>query len=263
MKHLLLLFGLLAATAAMAQPKKVLFVMSAARELPLGKGKTYTETGVFLSEFYLAWKALADSGYVLHIATPNGLVATIDKESYKPKYWKGKTYLIEEGGRFVQQDERFLHPMTLEQALARTDDYAGIVVPGGQGLMVDLVRDTLMTRLLQRFAADGRCIGLICHAPALLLSLPKDAHPFKGYRVNSVTATEEWFIERFIMKGKPALRKIGKRLREHGLVYTKRGPARNFAVRDRNLVSSQNPYSNEAFNRAFGAALRETLLLRP
>jgi len=42
--------------------KRLLFVMSAAKELPLKNGKTY-KTGVFLSEFYPAYKALVKLGY--------------------------------------------------------------------------------------------------------------------------------------------------------------------------------------------------------
>ena len=74
--------------------------------------------------------------------------------------------------------------------------------------------------------------------------------------MNAVTGTEEWFIERFVMKGKPRVRKIGKQLKKQGFVYRKARPAKNFAVRDRYLVTSQNPFSNEAFTKLYGEALQ-------
>ena len=59
------------------------------------------------------------------------------------------------------------------------------------------------------------------------------------------------------MKGKPLNRKIGKQLKKMGFQYKKGSPAKNFAVRDRLLVTSQNPFSNEAFGRLFIEALKE------
>ncbi|HEX8576262.1 MAG TPA: hypothetical protein VF677_08215, partial [Flavobacterium sp.] len=139
MKKTLILLSVLLNTVINAQEKRILFVMSAAKELPLKNGKTYTNTGVFLSEFYLAYKDLVDLGYSIDFATPNGVVSSIDKESYKEKYWKGRENLIPEGTMFIKNDPKFNRPINLKQALQNTKDYSGLVVPGGQGLMVDLI----------------------------------------------------------------------------------------------------------------------------
>lgn len=248
--------GLLAAGLVHAQ-KKVLFVMSAADELPLKKGKSYKNTGVFLSEFYLAYKAVLQLGYEVEFATPGGQASHIDKESFDKKYWKGQEQMIAEATRFVQTDEAYRHPIPLQQALARVAQYAGLVVPGGQGLMVDLLYDSTMKQLLVGFAERKKCIGLICHAPALLTALGPAGHPLQGYRVNAVSGLEEWFIESFVMKGRPQVRKIGKQLKRNGYIYRKAGPAKNFAVKDRLLVTSQNPFSHQAFGQLFQAALLE------
>ena len=71
-----------------AQNNKILFVMSAADTLQLNNGKKLRQTGVFLNEFYLAYKSVTEAGYTVDFATPNGIVATIDKESINDKYWK-------------------------------------------------------------------------------------------------------------------------------------------------------------------------------
>ena len=240
-----------------AQSKKVIFIMSAAKELQLKNGKSYPETGVFLSEFYLAYKEIVDLGYEVDFATPNGITSSIDKESYNAKYWGKKDTLINEATEFVKQNPKFNKPLTLEQTLANIDSYQGMVIPGGQGLMVDLFYDPNISKILKDFSQKGKAIGLICHAPALILSIPKQENPFIGYKVNSVTGLEEFFIENFVMKGKPKNRKISKQLKKLGLKYKKGKPAGNFAVRDRELITSQNPYSNEAFNKLYLEALKE------
>jgi putative intracellular protease/amidase len=254
----LMIVALLMTTHSLqAQQKKVLFIMSAAKELKLKNGKSYTETGVFLSEFYLAYKEILNAGYEVDFATPNAVVASIDKESYKKKYWGKKDTLITEATEFVKQNPKFNKPLTLEQAIAGINNYTGMVIPGGQGLMVDLFYDPNVSNMLKDFSKKGKPLGLICHAPALILAMPKEENPFIGYKVNSVTGLEEFFIENFVMKGQPQNRKIAKQLKKLGLKYKKGKPAGNFAVRDRELITSQNPYSNEAFNKLYVEALKE------
>jgi putative intracellular protease/amidase len=253
----LLLVTLLLNQAVAAKEKKVLFVMSAATELRLQNGKSYSQTGVFLNEFYLAYKAIKEAGYPVDFATPGGIVPKIDQESYSDKYWKGKETLKAEAIRFVQQDKAFNQPVWLEDGLGDLASYAGLVVPGGQGLMVDLINHPRVAQLLKSFSGEGKAVGLICHAPALLLAIPEAGNPFTGYRVNAVTGFEEFYIEKFVMKGKPYNRKIGKQLKRQGLNYTKGGPGKNFAVRDRELITSQNPFSNEAFTKLYLEALSE------
>jgi putative intracellular protease/amidase len=256
-KLTIIILSLIASLTTQAQEKKVIFIMSAAKELKLNYGKTYPETGVFLSEFYLAYKEIVNLGYDVDFATPKGVVSSIDKESYNKKYWKSRDTLIAEATEFIKQNPKFNKPLTLEQALENMNSYKGMVIPGGQGLMVDLFYDPNISKILKNFSQKGKSIGLICHAPALILSIPKEENPFVGYEVNSVTGLEEFFIENFVMKGKPKNRKIAKQLKKLGLKYVKGKPAGNFAVRDRELVTSQNPYSNEAFNKLYLEALKE------
>jgi uncharacterized membrane protein YciS (DUF1049 family) len=52
-RPIVILAALLVSLTVNAQNKKVIFIMSAAKELKLKNRKTYPETGVFLSEFYL------------------------------------------------------------------------------------------------------------------------------------------------------------------------------------------------------------------
>lgn len=237
--------------------QKVVFVMSAADTLTLSEGRKMRQTGVFLNELYVALRAVRQAGYEVAFATPGGVPATTDLESLDPKYWKKHPEWREEAMRFVAQDSGFRRPMRLETLLADADAYAGLVIPGGQGLMVDLFYEPLIPQLLSHFGRAGKPVGLICHAPALLLTLPA-GHPFEGFQVNAVSGAEEWFIERLIMKGRPANRKIGRQLRQKGFRYRSKRPAADYALRDRSLITSQNPFSGDSFNRLYLQALQQT-----
>ena len=145
---LLLIALLIKSITVQAQTKKVLFVMSAAKELRLENGKIYPETGVFLSEFYLVYKDIVNLGYEIEFATPNGIMSSIEKESYDKKYWGKRDTLISEAGNFVRHDKKFDNSLTLEQAFENIHTYSGMVIPGGQGLMVDLFYDHNIPKIL-------------------------------------------------------------------------------------------------------------------
>lgn len=104
---------------------------------------------------------------------------------------------------------------------------------------------------------DRKPTGLICHAPRLLPNISKEENPYIGYKVSAVSRLEEFVIERFVIKGKPASRKIGKRLRKLELKYHRGFPKANFAIKDRNLVTSQNPFSSSAFSELHLQTLAE------
>ncbi|PJZ84526.1 type 1 glutamine amidotransferase domain-containing protein [Leptospira harrisiae] len=248
---------------ANSEPKpKVLIVMSAADIILLDENQNHP-TGVFLNELFHPAIRLYQSGFALEFATPNGKKVTLDPESLKDKYWNSKEEK-EEAIRFLSSLPSFQKPISLELAIKNNQSYMGLLIPGGQGLMTDLLYDPNLTILLLKFQEQQKTIGLVCHAPALLLTLPSrfkgEGFLFQGYRVNSVTKIEEWFIETFVMNGKPKVRKISELLRERGMLYESSiFPASGFAIRDRNLVTSQNPFSGEEFTKLYLDALKDSL----
>lgn len=237
--------------------KRIVMLLSAADTLSLNQGEKLRQTGVFLNEFYLAYHAVKQAGYQVDFATAEAKTPSIDRESLHDKYWKEQLGLKTKAMDFISKDSSFLHPKSLKYILEHQSKYMGVIIPGGQGLMVDLAHDKHIPLLLQQFAADQKPTGLICHAPSLLLTIEKDKHPYIGYKVSAVSPMEEFVIERFIMKGKPAIRKIGKKLRILGLKYRRGLPKANFAIKDRNLVSSQNPFSSASFSKLYLQALAE------
>ena len=251
MKTIIIIVTVMTSISLTAQNKKILFVLSAADTLELNKGEKLRQTGVFLNEFYLAYKSITENGYMVDFATPNGRVSTIDQESFHDKYWKNQLDDKRKAIAFVEKDISFNNPISLEKAIELGDNYSGLIIPGGQGLMVDLVKDKNTPILLTQFAKDNKPTGLICHAPSLILTISKVENPYIGFKVNCVSPIEEFVIEKFIMKGKPKNRKIAKQLRKLGLKYKSGMPKANFAIKDRNLVTSQNPFSSTRFNELF------------
>lgn len=239
-----------------ASPKKVLIFMSSADTLILDEDREYP-TGVFLNEFYIPYKMLKEKGYEFDFATLDGKKATIDPESIKTKYWENENVRLE-AIEFTDTNSSFQNPKSIDNLKNSELEYSGIIIPGGQGLMVDLITNKNIRDLLTKFHLKNKSIGLICHAPAILTTYPKDSNPFEGYKINSVTGVEEWFIEIFVMKGTPKVRKIADRLEESGLIYEKSFlPGRPYAVKDRNLVSSQNPFSGIEFMELYSKSLEE------
>lgn len=235
-------------------PGTVLFVLTAADVQTLANGKTRS-TGYFLNEFYDAYDAVTLAGYQVEIATPDGRPAVVDPESFDEDYWKDQPEVLAQARDLVQALPALQHPLTLDQAHQRVDELQGLVVPGGQGVMVDLLEHPVLHELLVALGRTDRPVGLVCHAPAVLARLPAHDDPFAGRWVTSVSAMEEWYIETFVMRGKALDRGIGEQLADRGYRYDAAPPGKPHAVRDCNLVTSQNPFSGQPFAQELLAAL--------
>lgn len=238
-----------ASTSEGAPPGAVLMVLSAASRQTLADGSE-RETGTFLNELYDPYRALVAAGYHVAFATPRGQPPAVDPESLADKYWSSGA-----DRAAARELVASLSPLTLSDVRADPDAYQGIVVPGGQGVMVDLLDDPDLHVLLEAFGSSGRPVGLVCHAPVLLARGRHTA--FAGRQVTSVTSIEEWFIETFVMGRAARVRGIGEALDGAGLHHDAGFPGRPHAVRDCNLVTSQNPYSGGPFAGHLIAALAD------
>jgi putative intracellular protease/amidase len=235
-------------------PGKVLFVLSAAAVQVLQNGKR-RPTGNFLSELYEPYLALKAAGYEVVMATPEARPPSLDPESLDAKYWADHPQ-HRQAARDLFASPLLAKPMGLADALASHAEFQGMLVPGGQGLMVDLLDDARVHALLERFAVSDRPLGMICHAPALLMRL-QSAPALRGRQVTSVSGFEEFYIETFVMGGNARVRNIGDQLEALGYTHTSAFPGRSHAVRDCNVVTSQNPFSGGAFTRLYLDALSD------
>lgn len=241
-------------------PRPVLVVLSAANEQTLADGRV-RQTGFFLGEFYEVKRALDGAGVPYVLATVGGARPALDPESVHPKYWEAHPQWREEAIAWFENANEVAVPLTLASAAEDPSAFSGIVVPGGQGVMTDLLHDEDLHHLVTALGRAQRPVGLVCHAPALLGHLPPEQSPFEGRRVTSVSGFEEVYIERKVMGAKATDRRIGRQLRRAGLRYRAAFPGTAHAVRDRNLITSQNPFSGDAFVELYLDALLESLSL--
>ncbi len=217
--------------------KKILFVMTGATHWTLADG-TQHPTGFWAEEAVAPYQVFTAAGHTVTVATPDGVVPTVDGGSLSPEVNGG-----EDGARKVADGlaamTELMHPVKL--ADVDLDGYDAVFYPGGHGPMEDLAVDPVSGRLLTRALKSGKPLGVVCHAPAALLAAVEEdgANVFRGYRVAAFSNAEEtqagladkakWLLE--------------TRLVEAGLDVRVGEPWAPNVVVDRNLVTGQNPAS--------------------
>jgi putative intracellular protease/amidase len=262
MKHFfsiaLLFLSLIHGTSSAFAEGKILVIISSATELPLKNEKVHP-TGYFLGEFFEPITHLLEAGYDFDLATPGGIVPKVDKDSEAWLYWAFKSDALKQAQTFVAQDARMQQPMALE-ALSADDlaNYDGLLIPGGHGPMVDLASNADLGEILLHFHTLQKPIGLICHSPVALLSLKKiDPWPFAGYTMTVFTNFEEKISERFVLGGAVPYYPQSELENLGAIVQSAKVPFTSNVVRDRELLTGQNPSSSDEFGRMFLGLLRE------
>lgn len=141
---------------------------------------------------------------------------------------------------------------------ATVDTFSAVVVPGGHGSMADLVDNPHVHRLLGLL--HGRNALIACQGPgaAFLLSAPATTGGqwlFDGYRMTSSTDEEE-SQSPYGAAGLPW--SVESALKNAGAVFTSSSAAwAPHVIRDRNLITAQNPRSLPFFLKAVRKALEQ------
>ncbi|MEU7294938.1 type 1 glutamine amidotransferase domain-containing protein [Streptomyces exfoliatus] len=217
---------------------KILFVMTGADHWTLADG-TKHPTGFWAEEAAAPYEAFTAAGYEVVVATPGGVVPTVDKSSLAPEVNGGQ----EGADKIAATLDSFIalqRPVRLDDVdLA---DYAAVFYPGGHGPMEDLAVDATSGRLLTEALRSGRPLAVVCHGPAALLAATDadGANAFAGYRVAAFTNDEET-QSGFADKAKWLLE---SRLVEAGIDVRVGEPWAPNVVADRNLITGQNPASS-------------------
>jgi putative intracellular protease/amidase len=253
---------------------KVLVVMSGAHLLELKDNKVYA-TGYYLNELATPLRALIKAGYTPVFASPNGDAPTMDASSNKALFFGNDDGKRMDTLRFIDSLPGLRHPLKLSEIAGRAEDYAGVFVPGGHAPMVDLVKDKDLGKILLSFHHANRPTALICHGPmALLSTLPNSERfdealnagktdalsalargwPYAGYKIAVFSKSEEKQIEA------PQLEGIAPYYNDEALA-TAGATIQNAAdwtpnaVVDRELITGQQPFSDQVFADAFLAKL--------
>jgi putative intracellular protease/amidase len=140
------------------------------------------------------------------------------------------------------QNPRSLGELADEEILS----FDAVFLPGGHGVMVDLVDNADLGRVLRLMHGAGKIVAALCHGPAALLSAPTvdGTWMFDGYKMTAFTDEEE-------DQTRPG--KIGMpwsmeaELKNRGGIFDDGDAAwLSHVVIDRNLVTGQNAGSSEA-----------------
>ncbi|MGA5555625.1 type 1 glutamine amidotransferase domain-containing protein [Streptomyces lavendulocolor] len=217
---------------------KILFVLTGADHWTLADG-TEHPSGFWAEEAVAPYEAFTAAGHEVVVATPGGVVPTVDRASLAPEVNGGQ----EGADRVAAALDAFTalrHPLAL--ANVDLDEYAVVFYPGGHGPMEDLAVDAESGRLLGRALASGRPLGVVCHGPAALLAARDEdgGNAFSGYRLTGFTNAEETQAG-LADKAKWLLQ---DRLVEIGADFVEGDPWAPHVVVDRNLVTGQNPASS-------------------
>ncbi|WP_037680895.1 type 1 glutamine amidotransferase domain-containing protein [Streptomyces griseus] len=217
---------------------KILFVMTGADHWTLADG-TQHPTGFWAEEAVAPYEAFKAAGHEIVVATPGGVVPTVDKGSLAAEVNGGQDNADRVAGVLAGMTE-LRQPLRLEDV--RLDDYAAVFYPGGHGPMEDLAVDAVSGRLLVDALESGKPLGVVCHAPAAMLAAEKEdgTNAFAGYRVAAFTNAEEtqagladrakWLLQ--------------DRLTSAGVDVQVGEPWAPYVIVDRNLVTGQNPASS-------------------
>ncbi|WP_452224448.1 type 1 glutamine amidotransferase domain-containing protein [Lacinutrix chionoecetis] len=212
----------------------ILFVLTSHDKL----GDTGEKTGFWVEEFANPYYTLIDKGAIITIATPKGGIAPIDPRSDDPDAATDAT-------RRFDKDEEAKTRIANTKVLAdmNPDDFDAVFYPGGHGPLWDLANDETSIALIEKFYAQEKPIGFVCHAPAALKDV-KDAHGnalVKGKKVTGFTNSEEKAVG--LTEVVPFL--VEDMLKEHGGIYSKKEDWAAYAIQDGLLITGQNPASSE------------------
>ncbi|MFE0463872.1 type 1 glutamine amidotransferase domain-containing protein [Kitasatospora sp. NPDC058965] len=218
--------------------KKILFVMTGADHWTLNDG-TRHPTGFWAEEAVAPYEVFTAAGHQVTVATPGGVVPTVDRGSLAPAANGG-----EEAARTIAQTLASIEELKSPVALADVDldDWDAVFYPGGHGPMEDLAVDATSGRLLTRALHGGKPLGVVCHAPAALLAAvePDGSNSFAGREVTAFSNAEET-LAGLADKAKWLLE---TRLVEAGVRVRVGEPFAPHVVVDGSLVTGQNPASS-------------------
>jgi putative intracellular protease/amidase len=251
---------------------KILVLMSNARSLTL-QGGASTEVGFYLNEFATPAQRLVAEGYELVVATPNGARPDVDARSVDAKFFGGSVEKMNAALRFAQTHPAVVKPLSLDRVEAGgLQQYAGVFIPGGHAPIVDLAPDARVGAILRHFQENRKPTAAICHGPLALLAAqtnpasfsqelaggrtPKSGNfAYAGYRMTVFSTVEERQVEQGAFKGRVQYYPEDG-LRAAGAAVVVGEPWKSHVIVDRELITGQQPFSDDAFVEAFLTALK-------
>jgi len=223
---------------------KILMVLTSHDKL----GDTGEKTGFWLEEFATPYYVFMDAGASVVLASPKGGQPPLDPKSDDPQNDTPATL-------------RFRADSDAQTALANTvplrnvnpQDFNAVFYPGGHGPLWDLAEDKDSIALIETMYAQGKPVGAVCHAPAVLrhARAPDGAPLVRGKSVTGFSNAEEAAVG--LTDVVPF--RVEDALKDRQGNYFKAAEWQSHCIADGNLITGQNPASSEATARELLAQL--------
>ena len=263
----------------------VLVIGSNADSITLKDGEK-EHAGYYLNEMVIPTQAVLKAGYEVVLATPSGKKPVMDPQSAVPDYFGGSNEVLQKALEFIETYPAMQSPLSLRAAIDQgLDQYVAVYVPGGHPPMIDLMQDADLGEILGHFHARGKLTVLLCHGPiAITAALPRakefraalargdegsarklaEGWLYSGYRMTVFSNDEEHWVEDTYMGGRKVPFYVSDALRIAGgkLEHSDQGIFKSHVVQDRELITGQNPPSDQALAALFVQALERTASAR-
>ena len=260
----------------MATEGKVLVLVSSGHGLPLKDGKVYTGAGYYLNELTVPVRALMKEGYEITFANPKGNTPQLDVHSAVPDFFGGDEAKLQDYLTFRDSLTGLKYPTPISDVVASgLDQYDAVFVPGGHGPMIDLLDDPDAGTVMRHFHEESKPTAVLCHGPiSLLAALPNAVEVvdllkagdyygarvktndwiYAGYKMTIFSTAEELQREPVEIGGKVLFYPDFALLTAGGNVSVI-APWGSYVIQDRELISGQNPFSDEALLKLLLPAL--------
>lgn len=246
---------------------KVLVLVSSGHGLPLKDGKVYKAAGYYLNELTVPVRALMKEGYEITFANPKGNTPQMDVNSAIPQFFGGDEAKLQDYLKFRDSLIELKNPKRIADVIASgLDQYDAVFVPGGHGPMMDLLDDPDAGTVMRHFHKTSKPTAVLCHGPISLLSASPNSKEvvaaltagdtagarakaegwiYAGYKVTIFSTEEEQQREPVEIGGK-VLFYPDFALSTAGADVSVRPPWTSYVLQDRELISGQNPFSDQA-----------------
>jgi putative intracellular protease/amidase len=206
-------------------------------------GDTGAKTGFWLEELAAPYYVLQDSGALITLAPPLSGQPPLDPKSDAPDAQTDDT-------RRFKADAAAVAALASTAKLSAVDlnTFVAVFYPGGHGPLCDLAEDAVSIGLIETFAAQGKPVAAVCHAPAILRH-PKGGdgrslvagRQFTGFANTEEAAAGLTDIVPFLVQ---------ETLSARGGLYSKGADGAPHVVADGSLVTGKNPASSKAAAQA-------------
>lgn len=257
---------------------KILVLVSSGHGLPLKDGKIYAGAGYYLNELTVPVRALMAEGYEITFANPKGNTPQLDVNSSTAQFFGGDENRLQDYLHFRDSLDGLKNPTRISDVIASgLDQYDAVFVPGGHGPMIDLLDDPNVGIVMRHFHNTSKPTAVLCHGPISLLSAfpnsievvdalkagdPVGAKAkaknwiYAGYKMTIFSTAEEQQREPLEIGGK-VLFYPDDALRVAGGDVSTVAPWESYVLQDRELISGQNPFSDQALLKLLLQALKE------